>query len=150
VLMNGIAYFPNTNGMLYSFPLLGTGLFNTTPTIGSTTPFPGAMLMGSINGTSNAILWATTPDSTTILGSSTGELVALNAATLATIWSSGTNSADALIGGPNKFLSPTVANGKVYVPTYGGNIVVYGLYSPTTLLIGELHGPGKAQPHHAE
>jgi hypothetical protein len=31
------------------------------------------------------------------------------------------------LGSPVKFVAPTVANGRVYVPTLSGNIAVYGL-----------------------
>jgi hypothetical protein len=135
--MNGTAYFPNTNGLLYSFALNNTGLFNTTPTTGSATPFPGAMLSGSINGTSNGILWAITTNSSALIAPASGQLVALNPSTLATIWSSATMFGDSM-GEVAKFISPTVANGKVYVPGYDGFIYVYGVrrISPGTWSAG--------------
>lgn len=140
--MNNIAYFSNTNGLLYSFVLNNTGLFTTTPTTGSTTAFPGAMLSGSINVASNGILWATTPDYSTIVNSSSGELVALDPVTLSPIWTSATSAADALVD-PNKFLSPTVAHGKVYVPTYLNTIGVYGLGAPGIVTGGAVASGGK-------
>lgn len=130
-----LCYFSNTNGLLYSFALLGTGLFNVTPTTGSTAAFPGAMLSGSINGASNGILWVTTPDYSTIINSGSGELVALDPVTLSPIWTSATNPADTLRA-PNKFLSPTIANGGVYVPTYLNTIAVYGLGAPGNMTAG--------------
>lgn len=122
--VNSLAYFPNTGGLLYAFTLAGTGLFNTTPVTGSSTAFPGAMLTGSI-GTSNPIIWAITADSSTLVAPSAGKLRALNATTLAEIWNSGTLARDSM-GNVSKFLSPTVADGRVFVPTYDSSIVVYG------------------------
>lgn len=124
--MNGISYFPNTAGLLYAFTLQNTGLYNTTPVTGSSTAFPGAMLTGSSNSATNPILWTVTSDTNSITIPSVGELSALNATTLSTIWSSATLTRDGL-GNIAKFKSATVANGKVYVPTYDGKVIVYGL-----------------------
>ena len=55
------------------------------------------------------------------------------------------------LGAFPKFVSPTVANGKVFVPTFSGNVVVYGLLpvapsatnSLTTVLPAQLvNSPG--------
>jgi PQQ-like domain len=129
--MNSTAYFPNTAGLVYSFALNNTGLFTTTPTTGSSTSFPGAMLSGSINGTSNGIMWAITTNSSTLTSPAAGQLVALNPTTLATIWSSATTFGDSM-GEVAKFISPTVANGKVYVPGYDGFIYAYGVRNPSS------------------
>ena len=140
--MNGVSYFPNTAGSVFAFALQNTGLYDTTPVTGSSSAFPGAMLGGSINGTSAALLWVIDADTSALNAPSNGELVALNASTLAAIWSSGTLSTDSL-GSIAKFKSMTVANGKVYVPTYDGNVQVYGL-SPSSGLRGQsaLRGSG--------
>jgi outer membrane protein assembly factor BamB len=135
--MNGIGYFPNTAGLLYAFTLQNTGQWNTTPVTGSTTAFPGAMLTGSINGTSNGVLWAITADASTLVAPSAGKLRALNASTLVEIWNSGST-----LGNVSKFLSPTVANGRVYVPTYDSSVIVYGL-NPATTLSGNAVMSGK-------
>jgi hypothetical protein len=136
--MNNVAYFPNTAGLLYSFALLNTGLFNTTPTTGSTTAFPGAMLTGSINGTSNAVLWAITADTSTLVAPGAGKLRALNATTLVEIYNSGS-----LLGNVSKFLSPTVGGGKVFAPTYDSSVIVFGLL-PSTVVSGKAVVSGKS------
>lgn len=121
--LNGVSYFPNTAGALYAFTLQNSGLYNTTPVVGSVTAFPGAMLTASSNGASNPILWALNSATDALTSPASGTLSALNATTLATIWTSANF-------GINKFLSPTVANGKVYVPTYDGTIAVFGAVTP--------------------
>ncbi|MBV9505287.1 MAG: hypothetical protein JO323_09830 [Acidobacteriia bacterium] len=78
----------------------------------------------SADGDKNGILWETTGDSTA--GGNPGTLHAFNASNLATeLWNSDMNANDAL-GTFSKFGNPTVANGRVYVPTFSGSIVVYG------------------------
>ena len=55
----------------------------------------------------------------------TGVLRAFDANTLHEIWNSHTPGNE--VGNFAKFSPPTVANGRVYVPTYDGRLVVYGL-----------------------
>ena len=77
---------------------------------------------GATDGT--GILWEITGnynDSTT-----SGTLHAYDASNLASeLWNSDMNPADTM-GPLVKFVSPTVANGKVFVPTLAGSVVVYG------------------------
>jgi len=124
--MNGISYFPNTGGLLYAFTLQNNGLYNTTPTTGSSTAFPGIMLSASSNAASNPVLWGITADTSSLTSPSAGKLRALNASTLAEIgnWT---------IGNISKFLSPTIANGKVYVPTYDSSVLVFALPGGTQI-----------------
>jgi outer membrane protein assembly factor BamB len=124
--MNGISYFSTTAGFLYAFQLLNTGLYNTRPVTGGTTAFPGAMITGSTHGAYNPIIWALTADTSALTGPATGKLRALNASTLSEIWNSGTSPVDS-IGHIAKFISPTVANGKIYVPTHDGTVVVFSV-----------------------
>jgi hypothetical protein len=78
---------------------------------------------GIVDGT--GILWEITGnphDWTT-----SGTLRAFDAADLTNeLWNSDMNSGD-LMGPIMKFVSPTVANGRVYVPTLDGKVAVYGL-----------------------
>ena len=129
--MNGIGYFPNTNGGLYAFTLTGS-TWNTSPTISSTFAYPGAATAGSINATTNGLLWAITVDSTAFTAASPGVLRAVNPSTLAELYNSGV-----LLGNITKWSIPTIANGRVYVPTLGNAVQVFGL-PPTSGVSGPL------------
>jgi len=65
-------------------------------------------------------------------GSSTGPgtLHALDASDLShELWNSNTSSGRDTLGIAAKFVSPTVANGRVYVPTFSNTLAVFGLLS---------------------
>ena len=119
----------------------GTGLFNPTPqsTSREVVPngMPGAMLSLSANGSipNTAVLWATMP----LSGDANNAVVpgivrAYDANNLTReLWDSTMNKADTP-GSLSKFTPVTVANGKVYVPTFSGQVVVYGgLPMPTSV-----------------
>jgi uncharacterized protein (TIGR03437 family) len=85
----------------------------------------------SANGDRNdsGILWETTGNYND--PSAPGTLHAFDASNLANeLWNSDTNSHRDGMGAVAKFVSPTVVNGKVYVPTFSKNVVVYGLFGP--------------------
>jgi uncharacterized protein (TIGR03437 family) len=110
------------------------GQFSASPVAqsvnGFVVPFQGMTL--SANGTQpgSGILWVTGVNSWPLPGQ--GVLHAYNADGLNEIWNSTMNDGDAL-GGFVKFVNPTVANGKVYVPTMDYQLQVYGLnYSTVT------------------
>jgi hypothetical protein len=125
--LNNTLFLPITSGGIYAFSFSGSA-FNTTPTTQSNSyGFPGpAQMMGSINGTSNGILWAVTCASGTHTTVQQGILRAINPATLAEYWNSSTSGHDTL-GNMTKFAAPTVANGKVFVATQDNKVQVYGL-----------------------
>jgi len=80
---------------------------------------------GAIDGT--GILWETTGNYNNI--DLSGTLHAYDASNLASeLWNSGMNPGDTM-GPIVKFAEPTVANGRVYVPTLAGRIMVYGLFN---------------------
>jgi uncharacterized protein (TIGR03437 family) len=95
----------------------------------------------SANGSQNGILWEISGnynDPTT-----PGTLHAFDASNLANeLWNSDMNGSRDRMGPMSKFASPTVANGRVYVPTFGNAVVVYGLLEndadtpPTITTIG--------------
>ena len=92
---------------------------------------PGAMLSGSSNGTdtSSAILWACFPFSGNANNQvRPGTIAAYNAGDVSAgeLWNSDMDKNDA-IGNFAKFNTPTIANGKVYAPTFSKEIKVYGL-----------------------
>lgn len=84
--------------------------------------YPGATLIASSNNGANSILWA-------VENSNPGVLHAYSATTLAELYntSQAANGRDNF-GAANKYATPTVANGKVYVPTTTG-VGVFGLLS---------------------
>ena len=109
-------------------------LFNTTTGLLTTTPFatstmtapatnndgsmPGGFLSISANGNSNGILWASTPyNGNAAYHPIQGVLYAFNADTLKLLWTDKTKDDRDEIGMFAKDVPPTVANGKVYVPT---------------------------------
>jgi hypothetical protein len=94
---------------------------------------PGGMLAISANGSApgSGILWTTLP----LNGSANQEtrpgiLRAYDANDLSNeIWNSQINPDLDSIGGFAKFVCPTVANGKVYIATFSGQLLVYGLFA---------------------
>ncbi len=97
------------------------GVWNTAT--GSVTN--GGSLAVSSSGTASAILWAVGGD---------GTVRAYDATNVANpeLWDSAQNSSRDGIGSPGHFQFPTVVNGKVYVPTGGSAIAVYGLLAAPT------------------
>ncbi|HEY7390114.1 MAG TPA: hypothetical protein VH640_16480, partial [Bryobacteraceae bacterium] len=95
----------------------------TTPQSQSPTAFqfPGCVPTISANGTSNGIVWAIDQQ---------GLLRAYDAANLASeLYNSNQNSTRDSLGSPVRFSVPTVANGRVYIPTQNA-LVVYGPLTP--------------------
>jgi len=98
---------------------------------GGPTGHSGAVLSVSSNGSTDGtgIVWA----SYAVSGDaehdvSTGVLRAFDANDVThQLWSSLLNSARDGAGNYAKFASPTVANGRVYLPTFSNQVVVYGL-----------------------
>jgi hypothetical protein len=85
---------------------------------------------GSTAGT--GIVWAAAPLSGNANVSTVpGQLLAFDASDLThELWDSQQNSARDGVGNFAKFNPPTVANGKVYLPTFSQQLVVYGLLNP--------------------
>ncbi len=111
----------------------------TAPVTNNDGAMPGGFLSISANGTSNGILWASTPYAADAVTTTVqGVLYAFNADTLQPLWSDKDNDSRDEVGYMAKFAPPVVANGKVYVPTFGalgtsngsGALVVYGLLHP--------------------
>jgi hypothetical protein len=121
---NGVLFLGTVNSPLRAFPITSAKLA-TSPSSQTTTTFayPGTSPAISANGTQNGIVWA--------LESATGSaavLHAYDATNLAhELYNSqqAANSRDAF-GNGNKFITPLVVNGKVYVGTPKG-VAVFGL-----------------------
>lgn len=91
---------------------------------------PGAMLSISSDGpdTSSAIVWACFPFSGNANNQvRPGSIAAYRANDVSAgeIWNSDLNKND-VVGNFAKFNSPTIANGKVYVPTFSKAVKIYG------------------------
>ncbi len=83
--------------------------------------FPGSNISISANGTSNGIAWAQN------FNSSSSILYAYDANNLGSmLWNSTQNNTRDTVGQGEKFMAPTVANGKVYIGTTS-KLIVYGL-----------------------
>jgi len=93
-------------------------------------PFARIGMTISANGgqEGSGILWESTGD---YFAGTPGTLHAYDASNLANeVWNSDTNPARDQMPPVAKFASPTVANGKVYVPSFANVVAVYGLLSP--------------------
>ena len=120
----GQVYFADVNGTLKAFAL-NQAKFGASPASvsGNVFGFPGASPAVSANNSAGGIVWA--------VESSSGQaavLHALDASNLATELYNSDQAADGRdhFGNGNKFITPTIANGKVYVGTPNG-VAVFGL-----------------------
>ena len=128
-------YVWSYNDDLKAFSMSG-GAFLTTPSSQSTmtippSGFPGAMLSLSANGSAagSGIVWALHPYSgDASRGTAGGILRAFDASDVRKeLWDSRQDAGRDDVGTFAKFNAPTIANGKVYVPTFSGYLAVYGL-----------------------
>lgn len=131
-------YVWSEDDQLKAFPLVST---STTP---GSSPFdvanvlrsavslpgmPGGLLSISANGSTrgSGIVWAARD----VSGNANqrvlpGMLQAFDAETLEEIWNNQTDKARDDCGNFAKFSYPTIANGKVYLPTFSNQVCVYG------------------------
>jgi uncharacterized protein (TIGR03437 family) len=117
-------------GPLKAFQIVNNQINSTilsefTPTLAS--EYVGLSL--SANGGTNGIVWLTTGNYG--LNDIPGTLHALDAMNLRELWNSDMNSSRDQLGWFAKFVGPTVANGRVYVPTFSRIVAVYGPLSGT-------------------
>ena len=141
-LFSGMAYWDNptspflylwgSNDKLKAYRLTG-GLFDTIPASASagTSPYGPGLSVSANGGTAGSgIVWATTPSSPPGNSAVPGTVHAFNAADVSVeLWNSDQNSGRDALGNIAKFAAPTIANGKVYVPTFSNQLVVYGTLS---------------------
>ena len=122
-----VLYMQTSNGWVSAHKMSGNR-FGTTPMAQSVNqipvPYQGMTVSSNRAQPGTGILWATEADTWPLPCS--GTLHAFNADDLSEIWNSDMNAGDTL-GGFVRFANPTVANGKVYVPTASNHLVVYGL-----------------------
>jgi hypothetical protein len=118
---NNTVYYGAVGDSIKAFPMV-TGKLATSPSSHSAHSFgyPGATPSISANGATNGIVWV-------VENGGTGVLHAYDATNLATELynsSQAANSRDTFSG--NKFITPMVANGKVYVATQS-SVTAFGL-----------------------
>ena len=102
--------------------------FSTT-NVTSDYPFQGIAI--SALGDTNGILWIAAGDHD--LEEVPGTVLAFDARDLTRLlWTSEMNPDRDRMGGFAKFATPTIANGLVFVPTFSGQLAVYGLLSTGT------------------
>jgi hypothetical protein len=121
---NGSLYYAGSGDYLRQFTFAG-GTFSLTTKSSVQFAFPGATPSISANGASNGIVWAIQNLNPAVLHAYDSshfpnELYNTNQAA---------NSRDHF-GAGNKYIVPTIANGKVYVGTTTG-VGVFGLLAPT-------------------
>jgi hypothetical protein len=123
---NGYVYFGAVGDVIRAFQLTSARL-STTPvsTTAQAFVYPGVTPSISANGTANAILWA-------VENSSPAVLHAYNATNLGSeLYNSNqAHSSRDQFGPGNKYITPTIANGKVFVGTTN-SVAAFGLLSPT-------------------
>ena len=123
---NGVLYYAADGDFLKAFTLINAQLA-TSPSSTSPTTFqhPGPTPTVSSNGTQNGIVWALDSN----LGSP-GILHAYDPANLAHEFYNSNQAPNGrdTFGNGNKFITPLVVNGKVYVGTQNG-VAVFGLLS---------------------
>jgi len=119
---NGNLYYASVSGRLRAFPFSNARLGASSSQSSHSFGFPGATPSISSNGTSNGIVWAT--DSNL---SSPAVLRAYDANNMATELYNSTQAPSGRdsFGSGNKYITPTIANGKVYVGTQN-SVGVFG------------------------
>lgn len=118
---NGFLYYGAVGDKLKAFPF-SKALLATSPSSASSITFayPGATPSVSSNGSSNGIIWATENQNPAVLH-------AYDAADLShELYNSAQAGGRDQFGAGNKFITPMIANGKVYVATTNG-VGVFGL-----------------------
>lgn len=118
---NSTVYYGAVGDHLKSFPIVDAQLAATPATQSSESfAYPGTTPSISANGTTNAIVWA-------VENGSTGVLHAYNATNLTNeLYNSNQAANNRDQFSDNKYVTPMVANGKVYVGT-PNSVVVFGL-----------------------
>jgi hypothetical protein len=116
-----VVYFGAVGDFLKAFPVTFAHLATTPASQSpSTFAYPGATPSVSADGASNAIVWAAE-------NGAVGALHAYNAANLGQeLYNSNQSGTRDTFGAGNKFITPMIANGRVYVGTTNG-VAVFGL-----------------------
>ena len=138
---NGRLYYGSVGSRLKAFAF-ANGAFGTAPASQSSNSFgyPGTTPSISANGASNGIVWAAENGGTAVLH-------AYDASDLSKELYNSNQAANGRdhFGVGNKFIVPTIANGKVYIGTTNG-VGVFGLFSTTSAVsVAPNSGSGASQ-----
>jgi len=111
--------FNITNGVFATQP------FSQSP-VTSDYPYQGIALSANGSAPQSGILWITAGDHSQ--ADVPGTLIAYSALDLTQVlWTSDFTPERDTLGAFAKFATPTIANGRVYVPTFSNQLVVYGM-----------------------
>jgi hypothetical protein len=118
---NNTVYYCDVNATLKSFSITN-GKLSTTPVhTGASFTYPGVLPSVSANGTSNGIVWAIENTGTAVL-----HAYAANDLTQELYNSNQASGSRDHFGSGNKFITPMIADGKVFAATTNG-VAVFGL-----------------------
>jgi hypothetical protein len=118
---NNAVYYCDVNGTLKSFSI-ANGKFATTPVhTGASFTYPGVLPSVSANGASNGIVWAIENTGTAVL-----HAYSANDLTQELYNSNQAASGRDHFGAGNKFITPMIADGKVFAATTN-SVAVFGL-----------------------
>jgi hypothetical protein len=123
-----IAYIVDEGSWTEGFRIVN-GAFETQPfsmtSVTSDYPIQGMAISANGGADGTGILWLTAGDHNS--SGVPGTLYAFNASDLTELlWSSEMNPRRDRLGAFAKFAVPTVANGRVFVPTFSNQLVIYG------------------------
>jgi hypothetical protein len=118
---NNMVYYCDVNGTLKSFSIANGKLATSASHTGASFSYPGVLPSLSASGTSNGIAWA-------IENTGTAVLHAFNANDLTQELYNSNQAANSRdhFGGGNKFITPIIADGKVFAAT-PNSVAVFGL-----------------------
>jgi uncharacterized protein (TIGR03437 family) len=129
-----IVYVLEQGSVLRAFQM-SNGVFETTPFAETTTtfdmpqPYDGIAISSNGGDPSTGVIWMTAGDYSE--APVPASLHAFDPMTLQELWNSDTVPSRDYLGLFAKFAVPTVANGKVFVPTFSNQLAIYGLLPAT-------------------
>lgn len=123
---NGVLYYGSVGNHLQAFPFQNALLASSSSQTAVTFGYPGTTPGISANGNSNGIVWATANTSPAVLHAYAPTNLAKE------YYNSAQAGSRDNFGNGNKFITPTIASGRVYVGTATG-VGVLGLLDQSTL-----------------
>jgi hypothetical protein len=141
---NGTLYYGSVGNPLKAFPFQSARLSSSSSQTSTSFAYPGTTPSISANGTANSIVWAAENSNPAVLHA----CVATNLAIELYNSQQAANGRDNF-GAGNKFITPTIANGQVYIGTTSG-VGVFGLLNlqsaPSIVLTSPLDGANFKAP----